>query len=65
MNVAFVGLGQMGTGMAANLIAAGHDVTVWNRNAVKAAPLVARGPGWRQCCPGCEGGYGVHHTCQR
>jgi 3-hydroxyisobutyrate dehydrogenase-like beta-hydroxyacid dehydrogenase len=31
--VAVLGLGTMGRGMAANLVAAGHDVTVWNRTA--------------------------------
>jgi 3-hydroxyisobutyrate dehydrogenase len=28
----FIGLGIMGRGMAANLIAAGHDLTLWNRS---------------------------------
>ncbi len=32
MHVGFIGLGAMGKGMAANLIAAGHDVMVWNRS---------------------------------
>ncbi|WP_345040940.1 NAD(P)-dependent oxidoreductase [Georgenia daeguensis] len=31
--VAVLGLGTMGRGMATNLVAAGHDVTVWNRTA--------------------------------
>src|SRR5262245_49641809 len=31
MRVAFLGLGIMGRGMAANLAKAGHEVTVWNR----------------------------------
>jgi 3-hydroxyisobutyrate dehydrogenase-like beta-hydroxyacid dehydrogenase len=43
MEVAFIGLGQMGAGMADRLIAAGHQVTVWNRDPAKAAPLAARG----------------------
>jgi 3-hydroxyisobutyrate dehydrogenase-like beta-hydroxyacid dehydrogenase len=29
--IAFVGLGTMGRGMVSNLLAAGHDVTIWNR----------------------------------
>lgn len=41
--VGFIGLGIMGTGMARNLLKAGHDVTVWNRTASKAEPLVADG----------------------
>ncbi|MBB5372114.1 NAD(P)-dependent oxidoreductase [Acidocella aromatica] len=43
MKLAFIGLGQMGQGMAANLVKAGHDVTVYNRSADKAAALVAQG----------------------
>jgi 3-hydroxyisobutyrate dehydrogenase-like beta-hydroxyacid dehydrogenase len=31
MRVAFLGLGIMGRPMAANLVTAGHEVTVWNR----------------------------------
>jgi 3-hydroxyisobutyrate dehydrogenase-like beta-hydroxyacid dehydrogenase len=31
MRVAFLGLGIMGHAMAANLVKAGHEVTVWNR----------------------------------
>ena len=34
--IAFLGLGQMGAPMAARLLAAGHDVTVWNRTPSKA-----------------------------
>jgi 3-hydroxyisobutyrate dehydrogenase-like beta-hydroxyacid dehydrogenase len=43
MKVGFIGLGSMGSGMAANLVKAGHDVTVYNRTADKAQPLVALG----------------------
>lgn len=32
-SIGFVGLGIMGTGMANNLVAAGHDLIVWNRTA--------------------------------
>lgn len=39
----FLGLGIMGSGMAANLVKAGFDVTVWNRSPEKCAPLVALG----------------------
>ena len=28
MRVGFIGLGHMGSGMAANLVKAGHDVTI-------------------------------------
>lgn len=37
--LAFLGLGNMGRGMAARLIAAGHDVRVWNRSPDKARAL--------------------------
>jgi 3-hydroxyisobutyrate dehydrogenase-like beta-hydroxyacid dehydrogenase len=43
MNVGFIGLGQMGAGMAANLLQAGHAVTVHNRTPVKAEALIACG----------------------
>jgi 3-hydroxyisobutyrate dehydrogenase-like beta-hydroxyacid dehydrogenase len=43
MNIGFIGLGRMGAGMAANLVKAGHTVTVFNRSADKAVPLVALG----------------------
>lgn len=41
--VAFVGLGRMGSGMAARLLRAGHDVRVFNRTAARADPLTALG----------------------
>ena len=41
--VAFLGLGAMGSRMATRLLAAGHAVTVWNRSAERAGPLVERG----------------------
>ncbi len=43
MKVGFIGLGQMGSGVAANLIKAGHEVTVYNRTPAKAQALVAKG----------------------
>ncbi|HYA37677.1 MAG TPA: NAD(P)-dependent oxidoreductase [Candidatus Methylomirabilis sp.] len=43
MNVGFIGLGRMGTGMAANLLKAGHRVTVHNRTPEKASALLAQG----------------------
>jgi 3-hydroxyisobutyrate dehydrogenase-like beta-hydroxyacid dehydrogenase len=38
-----VGLGAMGSALAAQLVAAGHCSTVWNRTPGKAAALIARG----------------------
>ena len=43
MKVGFIGLGNMGSGMAASLLDAGHEVTVYNRTADKAKPLVDKG----------------------
>ena len=43
MKVGFLGLGAMGGAMAANLLKAGHEVTVWNRSPAAAQPLVALG----------------------
>ena len=39
-DVAFLGLGVMGTPMAGHLAAAGHRVTVYNRTAAKSAQWV-------------------------
>ncbi len=41
--IAYLGMGIMGRGMAANLIKAGHAVTVWNRTAERCAPLAEQG----------------------
>jgi 3-hydroxyisobutyrate dehydrogenase-like beta-hydroxyacid dehydrogenase len=43
MDIGFIGLGNMGRGMAANLIKAGHSVTVYNRSPGKAEALVTQG----------------------
>jgi 3-hydroxyisobutyrate dehydrogenase len=42
-SIAILGLGTMGSGMAANLIKAGFSVAVYNRTAAKAQPLVNAG----------------------
>jgi 3-hydroxyisobutyrate dehydrogenase-like beta-hydroxyacid dehydrogenase len=43
MKVGFIGLGQMGSGMAANLLKAGHQVSIFNRTPGKTANLVRLG----------------------
>ncbi len=43
MKVGFIGLGQMGSGMAASLLRAGHAVTVYNRSAGRARELGGQG----------------------
>ncbi len=39
MRIAFLGLGNMGSGMAGRLLAAGHSLAVFNRTAARAAPF--------------------------
>jgi len=43
MKLGFIGTGLMGAPMTARLLAAGHEVTVWNRTASKADQLVKKG----------------------
>jgi 3-hydroxyisobutyrate dehydrogenase-like beta-hydroxyacid dehydrogenase len=43
MKIGFIGLGHMGAAMAANLVKAGHDVTVFNRSPGKSAVLIDLG----------------------
>src|SRR5690242_12587263 len=43
MNIAFLGLGNMGMAMAVNLLRAGHSVTAFNRTAAKATSLADHG----------------------
>lgn len=43
LKVAVLGTGIMGAAMARNILRAGHEVSVWNRDPVKTEPLVAQG----------------------
>jgi 3-hydroxyisobutyrate dehydrogenase-like beta-hydroxyacid dehydrogenase len=43
MKIGFIGLGRMGAAMAANLVRAGHDVTVFNRSPGRSGPLLKLG----------------------
>jgi len=43
MKIGFIGLGNMGSAMAINLLKAGHDLTVYNRTADKTTPLLKQG----------------------
>lgn len=56
--IAFLGLGRMGAGMAGRLLAARHDVAVFNRTASRAEPLVRAGARLaaspREACEGAE-----------
>jgi 3-hydroxyisobutyrate dehydrogenase len=57
-NIALLGLGAMGSRMAANLLKADHALTVWNRTPEAAAALVAQGakqaPTPRQAAAGAD-----------
>jgi 3-hydroxyisobutyrate dehydrogenase-like beta-hydroxyacid dehydrogenase/predicted enzyme related to lactoylglutathione lyase len=58
MRVGFVGLGLMGSGVARNILGAGHDLVVWNRSPEKTAALAAAGaavaPSLADACQGRE-----------
>ena len=43
MDIGFIGLGEMGTAMVANILKAGHNVRVWNRSPERAQRLVEAG----------------------
>jgi len=57
--VGFIGLGSMGTPIAANLQAAGFALAVYNRNPERTGPLVAKGArraaSPRACAEGADG----------
>ncbi len=56
MNVGLIGLGNMGSGMAACLLKGGHAVTVYNRTHSKAQALVAQGARYAENVAGvCQG----------
>ena len=41
--ITFIGIGVMGSSMAANLLKAGHEITVYTRTKAKAEKLLAQG----------------------
>ena len=43
MRIGFLGLGVMGTPMALRLLAAGHELSVWNRTEGRAEPVIREG----------------------
>ncbi|MFM9276528.1 NAD(P)-dependent oxidoreductase [Paenibacillus jiagnxiensis] len=47
--VGFIGLGNLGSPIASNLLDAGYSLTVYNRTASKAAPLVEQGARLASC----------------
>ena len=40
MEIGFIGVGNMGAGMANNLLKAGHTLTIYDVNRERAAPLL-------------------------
>jgi 3-hydroxyisobutyrate dehydrogenase-like beta-hydroxyacid dehydrogenase len=46
VKLGFIGLGDMGQALVPRLLAAGHEVTGWNRTKEKAEPLFKQGMGW-------------------
>lgn len=46
MKVGFIGFGDMGQAIVPRLLAAGHEVTGWNRSKEKGAPLFKLGMKW-------------------
>ncbi|MCO7175038.1 NAD(P)-dependent oxidoreductase [Sporolactobacillus kofuensis] len=44
--IGFIGIGIMGSRMAARLIDAGHDLVIYNRTKSKADPLIEKGAKW-------------------
>jgi len=56
--IAFAGLGNMGLGMATRLLAAGHQLNLYNRTAARAASLLEQGATFydtpKRACEGAE-----------
>ncbi|HXH67319.1 MAG TPA: NAD(P)-dependent oxidoreductase, partial [Candidatus Limnocylindrales bacterium] len=48
MKLGFIGLGDMGQAIVPRLLAAGHQVSGWNRTKEKAEPLFRLGMGWAE-----------------
>jgi 3-hydroxyisobutyrate dehydrogenase len=48
MDIGFIGVGNMGAGMANNLLKAGYALTVHDINRDRAAPLLERGARWAE-----------------
>jgi len=63
MRIGFLGLGTMGAPLANNLRRAGHVVTVWNRTASKAEPLMKKGARAASSPRQCAAGQDIVFTC--
>jgi 3-hydroxyisobutyrate dehydrogenase-like beta-hydroxyacid dehydrogenase len=58
MDIGFIGLGHMGSGIARNLLKAGHRVSVYNRSRAKAEALLSDGAGIAET-PAAAASHGV------
>ena len=66
MKIGFIGLGRMGHHVAANLLKAGHQVTVWNRSQAPVQALVEKGAtAAKYAGRGGAGRCGLLHALQR
>lgn len=62
MQIGFIGLGNMGSGMVANLLKKGFDVSVYDIQREKAEALIAAGASWRNSIPEVAGDADVIMT---
>jgi 3-hydroxyisobutyrate dehydrogenase-like beta-hydroxyacid dehydrogenase len=63
MEIGFLGLGTMGAPLANNLRKAGYSLTVWNRTASRAQPLVDKGARRAETPRACAAGKDLVFTC--
>src|SRR4051812_5401683 len=56
MKVGIAGTGKMGSAIARRLLSLGHEVTVWNRTAERAQPLLKEGAKWADSPAGVASG---------
>jgi 3-hydroxyisobutyrate dehydrogenase-like beta-hydroxyacid dehydrogenase len=63
LRLGFLGLGTMGEPLANNLRKAGHELTVWNRTAARAEPLVRKGAALAATPRACAEGKDAVFTC--
>src|SRR5262249_39683161 len=61
--IGFVGVGNIGRPMAANLLAAGHDLTVHDRRREAAAALLSPGAHWADSTSALAGRCEIVATC--
>ncbi|WP_424923026.1 NAD(P)-dependent oxidoreductase [Aureibacillus halotolerans] len=53
LNIAFIGTGVMGRGMASQLLSQGHQVSIYTRTKTKAASLIEKGAEWKETIKAC------------